>query len=231
MFLALSAAMLPVPAGAETPLVQSLERLAGQGNAEALYHLGMMYHLGSGLPQDHAKAFATFQQSAELGDPLGAYKLGCYFDGQGEGVVERDPARALQYKLLAARAGYSLAQQDVAALYGRSGDLKAALSWLERSAAQGWSGALAGLAGIHNGAPGIESDPAKVAGYFRLFLARTEASEPQRAWLSTFEKRMTAEQRAAADEMVRTYREQPSSLTLKALAGERAALALIARAN
>lgn len=231
MALALSLGSLPtvINAQANGDLVSSLERLAAQGNGEATYHLGMMYHTGSGVPEDHSKAFAAFQKAAALGDPLAAYKVGCYFAGQGEGVVEDDLTNALKYKLVAAEAGYALAQQDVAAIYARSGDMQAALKWLERSAAQGWEGGLASLAAVYNGAPGVERDPAKVAGYFRLFLARVKSVPKQSDWLSTFEKTLTPEEEMRAAEIVRTYRPQPTELTLKALSGQRAAVALVSR--
>lgn len=222
-------ATLSAPACAQadqSDLIGSLERLADKGNAEALYHLGMAYHTGSGVPEDHAKALAAFRKAA-LGDPLAAYKLGCYFDGQGEGLVEPDPAQALKYKLVAAQAGYALAQQDVSALYAQNGDITTALSWLERSAAQGWSGGLMTLASVYNGAPGVTRDAAKTDAYFRLFLAREDASDEQRAWLENFEKKLSPDERRRAAEIVRIYQPAPSALTIKALSGQRAAQALI----
>ena len=83
--------------------------LANKGDAEAQYHVGMMYNNGIGTQQDTKQAFEWFQKSASADDPLGAYKLGCYYAGQGAGVVEADPNEALKYKLIAAKAGYSLA--------------------------------------------------------------------------------------------------------------------------
>lgn len=223
-------AVSPVPACAQADqsgLIASLQRLADQGNAEALYHLGMAYHTGSGVTEDHSKALAAFRKAAALGDPLAAYKLGCYFDGQGEGLVEPDRVQALKYKLVAAEAGYALAQQDVGALYARNGDTKTALSWLERSAAQGWSGGLMSLASVYNGAPGIIPDHAKTVAYFRLFLARDDASDEQRAWLENFEGKLSAEDRRRAEEIVSKYSAAPTVLTVKALSGQRAAQALV----
>lgn len=232
---ALTAAFLlaasPIAADAQTNsgLVTSLERLASGNNAEAIYHLGMMYHTGSGLPINHAKAFAAFARAATLGDPLAAYKLGCYYDGQGEGVVEDDADKALTYKLVAAKAGYALARQDVAALYARIGKMETAVQWIEQAAAQGWEGGLVGLASVYNGAPGVERDPAKAAGYFRLLLARTNASQQQRDWLSDYEKALTPAERARADQIVSEFSPAPTALTMKALSGQRAAIALVSK--
>ena len=208
-------------------LIPSLEKLAEAGNAEAIYHLGMAYQTGSGVAEDPAKALDAFRKAAALGDPLASYKLGCYYDGQGAGLVEPDSKLALEYKLVAAKAGYALAQQDVGVLYARSGDVPAGLNWVAQSAAQGWSGGLMTLASVYNGAPGVEPDPAKTAAYFRLFLARSEASDKQAQWLKAFEARLSPDERKRAEEIVSGYRAAPTQLTLKALSGQRAAQALV----
>lgn len=211
----------------EASVIPSLERLAEADNAEAIYHLGMAYQTGSGVTEDHPKALAAFRKAAELGDPLASYKLGCYYDGEGEGLVETDPALALKYKLVAAEAGYALAQQDVGILYAQSGDIPAGLAWLEKSVAQGWSGGLLTLASVYNGAPGVTPDAGKTAAYFQLFLSRSEATPNQTAWLKSFEENLSSEDRKRAEEIVRDYRPAPTQLTLKALAGQRAAEVLV----
>ncbi len=208
-------------------LIPALERLAEADNAEAIYYLGMAYQTGTGVPEDHAKALDAFRRAAALGDPLASYKLGCYYDGQGAGLVEPDAKLALQYKLVAATAGYALAQQDVGVLYARSGDVSNGLGWLERSAAQGWSGGLMTLASVYNGAAGVKADAAKTAAYFRLFMARSEPGEKQTKWLKEFEARLSPDDRKRAEEIVAAYRAAPTPLTLKALSGERAAHALV----
>jgi len=209
-------------------LVPALEKLAAKNNAEAIYHLGMAYHTGTGVPRSPTKAFDAFRRAAQLGDPLASYKVGCYYAGQEGDTVQRDDQLALRHKLVAAKAGYALAQQDVAGLYAQQGDIPTALTWLERSAAQGWSGALATYASVYNGAPGIDPDAVKTAAYFELFLQRTEASGKQRAWLADFEKRLTLEQRNAAAAIVSSYRAVPTPLTLKGLSGQKAAKELVA---
>ena len=225
-----AAALAAIPAGAQpqqSALIASLQRLADQGNAEALYHLGMAYHTGSGVTQNQAKALAAFRKAAELGDPLAAYKLGCYYDGQGGGLVENDAEQALKYKLIAAEAGYALAQQDIGALYAQKGDIPIALGWIEKSAAQGWSGALMTLASVYNGAPGVTRDPVKTAAYFRLFMDRSESSDKQRAWLAEFETKLSPNDRTRAAQIVQQYKPIPTALTVKALAGQRAAEILV----
>ncbi|MFW2829721.1 tetratricopeptide repeat protein [Sphingomonas sp. ID0503] len=210
-----------------TTLIPSLERLSKSGNAEAIYQLGMAYQTGSGVTEDHAKALDAFRKAAGLGDPLGSYKLGCYYDGQGDGVIESDAALALKYKLVAAEAGYALAQHDVGVLYAQSGDVPTGLAWLEKSAAQGWSGGLMTLASVYNGAAGVKPDAAKTAAYFQLFLVRSEPNDKQTAWLKDFVEHLSNGDKRRAAKIVRSYRPVPTELTLKALSGQRAAQALV----
>jgi len=87
---------------------RAMVTLADKGNAEAQYHVGMMHNNGIGTKQDPRQAFGWFQKSTASGDPLGAYKLGCYYDGQGAGIVTPDTSEALKYKLISAKAGLRL---------------------------------------------------------------------------------------------------------------------------
>ena len=229
---AASALLIVSACGSAQPsdgLIPALERIAALNNAEAIYHLGMAYQTGSGVPKNSLKALDAFRRAASLGDVLASYKLGCFYAGQEGDLVENNPELALRYKLVAAEAGYALAQQDVAAIYAANGDIPSALSWLEKAAAQGWAGALATYASVHNGAPGVPPSPAKTAAYFRLLVEQTDANEKQRRWLRDFERGMSATERQVAGEIVRSYRPSPTPLTVRALSGQRAAVELVAR--
>jgi TPR repeat protein len=214
------------PTSARDSQLSTLGRLAEQGNPKAQYHLGMMYLTGTSVEKDHELAVDYFRKAAELGEPLASYKLGCFYDGQYE-LFEVDYDLALQHKLVAAEAGYALAQQDVAGLYYRRDDVAKALEWLEQAVAQGTAGALSTYASIHNGAPGIAKDPIKTAAYFELFLQHVDPSDSQREWLEAFKAEMTEVQRQEVSEIVESYRPKPSPLTIEALAGARAAEALV----
>lgn len=225
---AFAAALLLVstPAFGRDGPVQALEALAAKQNPKAIYHLGMMYLTGLSVAQDQKRAVAYFRDAAALGDPLAAYKLGCFYDGQ-YGLFEPDEEVALKHKLVAAEAGYALAQGDVAGLLYRKGEIADALAWLERSVAQGTPDALATYASIHNGAPGVTPDAAKTAAYFTIFLERSGGNAAQRKWLKDFQAKLSDDERTRADRIVRGYSPRPSALTMEALSGARAAEAVI----
>jgi TPR repeat protein len=222
---AVAFALLLAPApllAAGQPLTQKLTTLSNAGNGEASYYLGMIYHLGmDGVAKDTRKAFALFKQSAELGDPLGAYKYGCYFDGQGEGVVKSDAKLALHYKLVAAEAGYALAQQDVAAHLFAASDKLGGLQWLERAAAQGSPTALMALGQLHAGmappsAPSVTRDAGRGYGYF--LIAARDVPE-MKAAIQTELAKLTPDERKRATELEAKWQAKPTPLTLKVFEG------------
>ncbi|MDN3645256.1 tetratricopeptide repeat protein [Pontixanthobacter aestiaquae] len=209
----------------ESQLIQ-LEKLAEQDNAEATYHLGMMHLTGTGVDLDRQRAVGYFEKATELGDPLAAYKLGCFYDGQYQ-LFAVDLELALKYKMVAADAGYASAQQDVAGLLARNGAIDEALVWLERAAAQGTAGALQTYASVHNGALGVEKDPVKTAAYFDLYLRRIKATSEQRKWLERFKEGLTEVQVENVERLILEYVPKPTPLTRKALSGQRAVDALL----
>ena len=231
---ALTLLFAPAPlCAAEQQLVQKLTSLSEAGNGEASYYLGMLYHLGmEGVAKDTRKAFGLFKQSAERGDPLGAYKYGCYFDGQGEGVVKSDPKLALRYKLVAAEAGYALAQQDVAGHLFEDGDKMGSVRWLERAAAQGSPPALMALGGLYSGmappgAPSVVRDAGRGYGYF--LMAARDMPEMKTA-LGPELAKLTPDEQKRAKEIAANWQPKPTALTLKVFEGFKPAERLIGAA-
>lgn len=217
------------PVRADEPsLPARLEALAGQGNSEALYHLGMLYHLGlEGVARDPRRALDFFRRSAEGGDPLGAYKLGCYYAGQGGYVLAPDEALALRYKLAAAEAGYTLAQIEVAQIYSDRGDWERALHWYEAAARQGdWAALFMAFMQTMPMAPHpnrprawlyfgvinrtIEQIPALPEGEVRRM--REDLAEMRR----TVETGMSVADRAEGERLLAEWRVERSPLTLRA---------------
>jgi TPR repeat protein len=207
---------LPAKAN-DTASFEAMAVLAKKGDAEAQYHLGMMYNNGIGTPQDRSQAFAWFQKSAASNHPLGAYKLGCYYDGQGEGIVASDADQALKYKLVAAEAGYALAQHDVANLYDRRGNSEQALKWWKTAGDQGYPRALFSLFRAYSEGKGAPQDLSLSYAYFKLsdMAPRKKVGE-----MATF---LSAAELKAAEKMVAEWKPQVTALTLKAKKGISAA--------
>lgn len=209
-------------------LVGGLEKLAEAGNADALYHLGMLHQNGLGTPRDLERALGYFRRAAAAGSALGAYKLGCYYAGQ-YGVIEPDGAEALRYKLVAAEAGYSLAQLDVAAIFARRGETATAAEWLGKAASQGERRALLALSNLHGGGHGAPRDAAASVAYLALLAKLPDMSAEVRTKVAEREGKLTPDERARMRAIVDEYAPGPTPLTLEARSGRRAAEELLAR--
>ena len=207
-----------MPANAnDADTFKAMVALADKGNAEAQYHVGMMHNNGIGTPQDPKQAFVWFQKSTASNDPLGAYKLGCYYAGQFAGVVTPDSNEALKYKLVAAKAGYALAQHDVANHYDRQGNPEEALKWWKMAGDQGYPQALYRLSMAYSAGKGTARDLSSSYAYFKLSrLAPKKNVNEMAAMLSKPELE-------TAEKLVSEWKPQPTALTLKAGRGFAAA--------
>jgi TPR repeat protein len=74
--------------------------LAAEGDAVAMYYLGIFYDRGYGVPADAAAAAKWFEQGAARGDSLSAYHLGKMAE-TGKGVP-KDPVAAHMWLTLSA---------------------------------------------------------------------------------------------------------------------------------
>jgi TPR repeat protein len=210
--------LLAMPAKAnDAGTFNAMVALANKGDAEAQYHVGMMYNNGIGTRQDIGQAFAWFQKSAASNDPLGAYKLGCYYDGQGAGIVASDSEEALKYKLVAAKAGYALAQQDVANLYDKRGNSEEALKWRKMAGDQGYPAALYSLSRSYSAGKGTPRDLSLSYAYFKLSKLAPRKNVNEMASM------LSKPELENAEKFVSEWKPQPTALTLKAMRGITAA--------
>ncbi len=200
---------MPAHAG-DADTFKAMVALADKGNAEAQYHVGMMHNNGIGTPRDPKQALQWFRKSS---DPLAAYKLGCYFDGQFAGTVTPDPNEALKYKLVAARAGYALAQHDVALLYFRQGNPEEALKWWKMAGDQGHEKSLYSLSMAYSAGKGAPRDLSLSYAYFKLSKVAPKKNVNEMA--STLSK----PELESAEKLVSGWRAQPTALTLTARNG------------
>ncbi|MES2196410.1 MAG: tetratricopeptide repeat protein [Pseudomonadota bacterium] len=203
---------MPAKAG-DADTFKAMVALADRGDAEAQYHVGMMYNNGIGTARDTRQAFEWFRKATASSDPLGAYKLGCYYDGQGAGVVASDSNEALKYKLVAAKAGYALAQHDVANHYDRQGNPDEALKWWKAAADQGYPGALFRLSMAYSAGKGTPRDLSLSYAYFKLSNVAPKKNVNEMAGM------LSSPELEKAEKLVSEFRPQPTALTIKAKSG------------
>ena len=231
--IAIAAALgLGSPACAQpSSLPERLERLASRGNPEARYHLGMLYNNGIGVPQDPQRAFVLFRAAAEGGDPLGAYKLGCYYAGQfGGEAVAPDEVLALRWKLVAARAGYSLAQLDVAIHHARREQWTEAVPWFTAAARQGDAQSLYNLSIFYKDGLGTRRSQPHAWAMFRLsqLASRGHLTANAERALAEMSNAMDAAQRTQAQRIADSFVTGPTELTRRAMRGLERAEELVA---
>ena len=88
--------------------------LAGQDNALAQYEIGVLYHRGSGVEPDVARAARWYASAAELGYAEAQYRLGNMYM-MGEGVPQSD-TEAIHWYEKAAQQGHKDAGDNLASL-------------------------------------------------------------------------------------------------------------------
>jgi TPR repeat protein len=214
-----------MPASAnDADTFNAMVALANKGDAEAQYHVGMMYNNGIGTQKDPKQALEWFQKSTASNHPLGAYKLGCYYDGQF-GVVAADANEALKYKLISAKAGYSLAQHDVAILYGRQENFEEAVKWLKMAGDQGYPEALYKLSGSYFQGKGAPKDLSLAYAYFKLSKLAPKKNVNEMATM------LSKPELEKAEKLVSEFSPRPTALTIKAMRGVSAAEELLKTAK
>ncbi|MCP5380969.1 MAG: sel1 repeat family protein [Kordiimonadaceae bacterium] len=205
------------------PLFNKLSEMASEGDGEAQYHLGMLYNNGIGTSKDIDKAYYWFKKSTEANDPLGAYKLGCYFAGQAGDVVEYDAKKALKYKLIAADAGYSYAQHDVALYYLQYGENDKAIEYITKSAHQGFRNAFEVLANLNYEGTIIPKNLLQAHSYILLSMMAGDGRPSQQAvaFMKIIEQELTQAQINKSIENADKWQIEMSPLTLTAKLGLR----------
>jgi len=80
-----------------------LRKLAGRGDAEAQWQIGVRYHNGEGVPRDDVQAMQWFLRAAEQGHATAQATLGAYY-WAGRGVPQ-DLSKAYFWSALALAQG------------------------------------------------------------------------------------------------------------------------------
>ncbi|MBX9690754.1 MAG: sel1 repeat family protein [Cyanobacteria bacterium] len=78
----------PISAEAQHRYAADIQRLADEGNMDAVMTMGELYELGAGVPKDTQKAAELYRQAAEAGNKAAQLHMGImHYEG---GIVDRD---------------------------------------------------------------------------------------------------------------------------------------------
>lgn len=161
------------------------EKMAGDGDGQAMNNLGVLYDQGQGVEPDAGRAVHWFAQAANAGNPSGMSNYGRMLE-QGRGVAA-NPAEAARWFDQAARKGQAEAQYNLGLMYengrGVEKNESAAAAWYSRAASQNQRDALARLGHFYRIGRGVEKNAERAA--LLLYAAAMEGSEPAIAELES----------------------------------------------
>ncbi|KAK2664539.1 hypothetical protein Ddye_003113 [Dipteronia dyeriana] len=157
--------------GEEDESFKMLMKEAEEGNAGAMYRIGMIHLFGlRGLRVDHAKALSWLSKAADKGEPESMYLLGEMY-ASGVVCVERNYTKALELLTLAS-------QQHLYAAYDRMGYLylngygvdkdytKVTIEYFEKAAENGGAGGHYNLGLMYLKGTGVKRNAQLACKYF-----------------------------------------------------------------
>ena len=119
---------------------KEFHKAAEQGNAEAQFHLGVMYDDGYGVVQDDVAAVKWFTKAAQQNHARAQYNLGLMYANLAAGVVQNYVA-AVKWFTKAAQQNHASAQVHLGLMYqfgmGVVQNYVTALKWYTKAAQQG----------------------------------------------------------------------------------------------
>ena len=144
------------------------KRATNEGNAEAMFNLGLLYANGQGVTQDYVRARDWYEKAAEKGFPSAMGNLGVlYHNGQG---VAQDYGKAREWYEKAAEKGFPRAMGNLGVLYhndqGVAQDYAKAREWYEKAAANGNATAMLNLGQLYEEGWGVAQDYGKAREWY-----------------------------------------------------------------
>lgn len=101
---------------------KELDPLAKQGNADAMFLVGSMHHMGMGVPPSYKDAAEWYRKAADAGKLDAIFTMGVVYEG-GIGVP-RSPKDAFAWYKKAADRGFYIGQTKVAHMYATGRGIK-----------------------------------------------------------------------------------------------------------
>lgn len=152
------------------------EKMAADGDGQAMNNLGVLYDQGKGVDPDVGRAIHWFAEAARAGNPAGMSNYGRLLE-QGRGMPA-NPEEGARWLDLAARQGQPEAQYNLGYLYengrGVPKDDAAAAAWYSRAASQNQRDALARLGHFYRAGRGVEKNVQRAV--LLLYAAAMEGS-------------------------------------------------------
>ena len=139
----LDEALKALEAGSNFKAVETLTKLANEGNALAQFRLGGLYYHGQGVAEDEVTAIYWWKKSAASGNAEAMYQIGhAYLFGTTAAKTVADPDReAAIWYFQAASAGHAEAAYTLGLLFlagkGVVEDRTEAIRWFRHAAAKG----------------------------------------------------------------------------------------------
>ena len=166
----------------------TFKKAAAQGNAEAMYYVGLCHENGYGTSQDIYEAMEWYLKSADKGNGEACYRVSkAYEIGT---VVYPDEGKALAYMRRSAQKGCAAGEEAYACYlaYGNAGvtaNKAEALRYFQRAAAKGFEDAYCDLAQIYfHGLCGFPVDKVKSGQYLtKLKACKTARGYNQLAYM------------------------------------------------
>lgn len=166
------------------------EKMANDGDGQAMNNLGVLYDLGKGVEADPGRAANWFAKAANAGNPSGMSNYGRMLE-QGRGIAA-NVSEAARWFDQAARQGQPEAQYNLGYLYehgyGVPRNDKAAAAWYSRAASQQQKEALARLGHFYRIGKGVDEDREKAT--LLLYAAAMEGSIPAIGELDSMAKEL-----------------------------------------
>jgi len=154
--------------GKDLLTLEELQKLAEQGEPNAMAKLGERYLEGKGVPQDYDKARQWFEKAAGKGIAYAMYKLGWMY-AKGKGVPQ-DYAKTRQWYEKSAEKGYANAMARLGEMYlegkGVPQDYDKARQWFEKSAEKANASAMNNLGVMYKNGKGVPQDYDKARQWF-----------------------------------------------------------------
>ena len=158
-------------------------------------------------------------KATQGGDPLGAFKLACYYDGQAPNAVKRDDVLPFKYYLKAVETGYGLAQFSIAQKYFAQKDMDKLFFWFKEAAIKGDNRSMSSLFTLYLDPKYNVEDKVLAYKYLKqmLVVADVDYHERIKELLSEQAQQLTVSEIAKLN--AQQYQPQPTLVTLRVKRG------------